>query len=88
MKKVKRIRVPKAKPGQIIAFWNEEEKDFGWAWGAGGANKADGNLIGYYLFMHQSYINYDKTLVKELEDRGYDMTTLKFSIQKKKTEEV
>lgn len=72
--------------------------DLCFAWGGEGANKRDANLL-TYMFSSKRLRHaisdedrklsggerflFDKSLFEELEDRGYDMTTLKFSIQKK-----
>jgi len=62
------------------------------AYGGDGATKRDSHLIHHYICsekMSRDYsrggeIKFDPSLIKELEDRGYDLTTLKFSIQRKK----
>lgn len=80
------------KPGVLSFKWSKK-KDYGFdtttgergdiefKWGQG-ISKSDGHL----LF---SFINYvkgldGKTLVEELLNRGYDLTTIRFSIEKKK----
>lgn len=71
----------KAKPGEIKAGWNARERDVGFAWGGDGASKADSNLL-YGALCFKSVLG-DKTLVQELEARGYDLTTMRFSIRRK-----
>lgn len=44
------------------------------------AYKNDGGLL-HSHFSWNKYLD-DKTLVQELKDRGYDITTLRFSIMK------
>jgi len=85
----KRYRSPKAKPGQIKAQWGKvphEIPGICYAWGGGGASCADVRLLDYAL-SGRRYSPIDKTwsdsFLEELEKRGYDLTTLKFSVEKK-----
>lgn len=57
--------------------WLKKEKDFSIHY----PRKCDGHLL--YSFF-EGYIN-AKELFKELEQRGYDLTTLKFEISEKET---
>ncbi len=71
--------------------------DICYAWGGGGASKRDANLITHFFGgkrcepvfgderSQQGGLPYkwEPRLIEELEARGYDLTTLKFSIQKK-----
>ena len=85
----KRYRSPNPKEGQIIfqrgkidgiidmcVFWDN-------------IPSCDRSLIFYYLASEN--INYSggqmKSLIQELEERGYDLDTLRFSIQKKANNE-
>lgn len=43
--------------------------------------KQTGGLLAYAF--ESMLLHGDKTLVKELEERGYDITTLRFSVRKK-----
>lgn len=77
-----------------------ENPDICFAWGGDGATKRDGALL-HYMFSgkRQRHIHdpeerkknggypiaFDPSFIEELEARGYDLTTLKFSIQKKVT---
>ncbi len=70
-----------ARPGELIAGWNARERDVGFAWGGAGASKADGSLL--YSFLAYLKGLHGKTFVEELEARGYDLTTLRFSIRQK-----
>lgn len=72
----------KAKPGEIKIGWNRREQDVGYAWGGDGASKADGNLMMGVFGLTPMFTG--KTLTAELEARGYDLTTLRFSIQRKR----
>ncbi len=75
-------RAPKAKSGELKMAWGKsagENSDHHFAWGGGGASKSDANLLSCFFFNTKLG---DKTLIEELKDRGYDLTTIKFSIQK------
>ena len=70
--------------------------DVCYAWGKG-VNHCDGSLLATVLGTPRARINlraplgsprymwaaYDESLLKELEKRGYDLTTIQFSIMKK-----
>ena len=58
--------------------------------------RCDGSLMYYHLCCEHPHYNFgmkdklyemEKSLVKELEERGYDIKTLKFSIKLKKVED-
>jgi len=74
----------KARAGEIKAGWNARERDNGWAWGEG-TTKADANLVGWLLFGKEMDLcgTGHSTLIAELERRGYDPKTLRFSIRKR-----
>jgi hypothetical protein len=90
----KRIYVPTAKPGELKAVWGRAERgdapDIVYAWGEG-VNRADGRMLHNALsgerlrptMKNLGGYEVDKSFLEELENRGYDLTTLKFSIQKK-----
>ena len=90
MKRVRSIPIPKE--GQVKVAWARQphhEPDVCIGWGVG-VPKADANLILHALTSERMTLDFpsgkhrwDKSLVDELEVRGYDITTLKFSIQKK-----
>jgi hypothetical protein len=63
---MKRTRRPK---GALVAWWDHRESDLHFAWDR---RKADGHLLYGAI----------GPLAKELEKRGYDITTIKFSIQR------
>ena len=81
----KRIHIPKAKRGQLIAKWGRPDRgelpSIVYAHGAGGADLADARVLSDAFEGMKNC--FDRTLAAELEDRGYDMTTLKFSISQK-----
>ena len=72
----------KAKPGQLKMGWSKREQDVMYAWGGDGADKSDASLLHAVLTVPLKY--FDKTFQEELIERGYDITTVKFSIQKKR----
>lgn len=84
----KRFRAPKAKPGELKAQYGKlphDKPDLCFAWGEG-VDSADARLLNDALTSkrHRPMANvWDDSLIEELEKRGYDITTLKFSVQKK-----
>jgi hypothetical protein len=89
----KKYRRPKAKPGELKVQWGKlpyDSPDICYCWGGDGATSSDGSLL-HCMFSGFSWRKSDSFgaiqndgYLKELEARGYDLTTLKFSIQKKK----
>jgi hypothetical protein len=81
-----RPRILKARPGQLKAQWATYERGsapcISYAWGGDGADKTDGRILSSAL--EGVAIHGGKSLAEELEARGYDLTTLKFSIEMKK----
>lgn len=71
-----------AKPGELRMQWSKRENDLAFSWGGEGACKADSNLLATALAM--TPIAGGRTLRGQLEERGYDITTLRFSIRRKK----
>jgi len=60
------------------ASWSKREKDIMIRY----PNKRDGNLL-YGYFRRINYPEHETSLLCELEKRGYDLTTIKFSIKRK-----
>lgn len=81
---MKRLRAPKAKPGELKVAWGKSEGsiDLFYCHGAAGAGKPDARLLSHF-FESVTYFE-GRNLRQELERRGYDITTLKFTIQIKK----
>jgi hypothetical protein len=89
-----RRKYPKAKPGELKAEWGiavrGDHPNIVFAWGEG-CYKSDGAILSD-LFYHAALYpsikcpENEKSFLKHLEERGYDITTLRFSIQKKKAE--
>lgn len=71
----------KAKPGQLKVGWSKQEQDIVFAWGGQGADKSDAGLLNVMLTSTPKC--FDKSIQDELIARGYDITTIRFSIQKK-----
>lgn len=80
----KRIRPISAKRGQLKVGWGREPGDtpeVQYGYNGPGRMKADNNLVMHtfnYVKVHEG-----RSLIEELEARGYDLTTLKFSIELK-----
>lgn len=98
-KQRKHWREPKAKPGELLARWGKvkyADPDIVYAWGQG-VPKGDSHLLHSALSAPRTRLNYDAkfpasrfdatidepSFLQELEARGYDLTTLRFSVQKK-----
>ena len=87
----KRYRIKKPKPNTLELcygrFCQGEDPEIGGAWGEG-CSKRDLNLLFYYMTSPRPRWDTKKgwehgpSLIEELESRGYDITTLKFSIKK------
>ena len=62
----------------LRALWSKKEKDIVYYFPC----SPDGHMLnGYFVYAKDSFQEHG--LLKELEKRGYDLTTLKFSIRKK-----
>lgn len=72
----------KAEPLQLNAGWDSAEQDVAFGWGEG-VSKADGALLFYALAGRIVFRGTGKTLIQELEARGYDLSTLTFSVRKR-----
>lgn len=84
-----RVHVPKAKPGQLVAKWGRpstgDDPDLVYAWGGSGADKSDSRCL--MSALEDAPTSSGLGLRAELEARGYDIRTLKFSINLKETSE-
>lgn len=78
----KRYRLPVAKSRQLLVKYGQEhgERDLYYCHGGDGVSSRDAKLLMMYF---ERDIGYGKTLREELEDRGYDITTFKFSVMLK-----
>ena len=93
---MRRYRTPVAKAGEVKIVYGKADRydapDLCAVWGGGGADKCDAGMIMHALTEQRTGYNLTlmkpeprPSLVDELEARGYDITTLKFSIQRKAT---
>lgn len=89
--KAKRFRAPKAKPGELLVRYGKlpnDSPDVVIAWGDG-ASKRDGAFLYYRLACGRPALlpggKPEISLIEDLEARGYDITTLRFSIMKKQS---
>lgn len=82
--------MPKAKPGELKAQWGkqpDDSPDLCYAWGGTGAQRCDAHLIHQVFtcdrYGFKGYDDREPSFLKELEKRGYDITTFRFSIKQK-----
>ncbi len=81
---MRRFRKPVAKAGELLVKYGQEygDRDLYYCWPPNGDGmKRDSGLL--MKAIDDVKIYEDRTLRQELELRGYDITTLKFSIKKK-----
>lgn len=89
--KKKRFRAPIAKPGDLKMYWGKVQDSLSHqvcgAWGDGSSKRDLHLLFGALCEPRNRYMASEQypSIVDELIARGYDITTLKFSIQKIKT---
>lgn len=82
----KRYRRPTAKPGELKIQYGKAQHcdpDICFVWGPG-VPENDVVMLRAFILANRTYN--ETTFFKELEDRGYDLKTLKFSVQKKASE--
>lgn len=76
--------MPNAKPGQLVVGWACEDRhsnpELFFCFGGYGATRQDNNML--INAFHLAKTASGKCLVEELVERGYDLSTLKFSIEK------
>lgn len=90
---MKRYRRPKLKDGELRVCWGKlphESPDLIFSWQGNHAMRADSKLLHIAFcgkqpdpFVQPLFSKMLPSLVQELEARGYDIETLKFSIMKK-----
>lgn len=80
----KRLLVPKAKPGQLLARYGRasrgQDLEICYAWGGRGADSPDARILSNAL--EEVPVFGGRSLSEELTRRGYDITTLRFSIER------
>ena len=81
----KERRVPKRADAALVVFWNPRENDFTICY----PRSSDGHYA-HTVFCSERIawrpvegVVFDPPFVKELERRGYDLKTLRFSIERK-----
>lgn len=91
--KIKRWRVPSPKPGVLEAKYGKDESynspSIVYVHGGAGSSKPDARFLSTVFegtdieTGKPIFGKYGRSFVKELEERGYDITTLRFSIKLK-----
>jgi hypothetical protein len=95
--KIKRLREPILKNGELRIYWgcdpHDKTPDVMFAWQGDGTMKRDSYLLHYMMagkhpdpYVTPVFSKMRPSLLEELDARGYDLTTLKFSIKKKQNE--
>lgn len=90
-------RAPVSKPGELRVGWGAAERgdleDVCYAWGGEGANKSDAHLLHNAIGSSRFSPSFERpgytvepSLIEELAERGYDLSTLRISIRKKAAE--
>lgn len=89
----KRFRAPKLKYGELRIYWGKvphENPDVVLAYQGDHMMKRDSNMLHSFIcsqhpdpFAKPLFSKMNPSMIEELEARGYDITTLKFSIMKK-----
>lgn len=81
----RRLRKPKVKPGELRVYWGRCERydapSLVYYAGGGGADRRDGRVLSEAF--EGKLPMFESTLAKELDARGYDLTTIQFSIRVK-----
>jgi hypothetical protein len=67
--------------GWLTAYWGREQRGSKKDLIFGSPCRPDGHLL--YGALCYSEVTQGKTLVQELEERGYDIATLQFSVRRK-----
>lgn len=66
------------KPAALLVRWSKRERDLLFAWDK---HPPDGHLM-HYAF-NVVPVHGGRSLAQELDERGYDLTTLRFQIRRK-----
>lgn len=90
---MKRVRRPKLKEGELRVYWGRLHGDYPdviYEWLGGASMRRDSALLHNCIgskqpdcFATPLFSKMHPSLLEELESRGYDLTTLRFSIMKK-----
>lgn len=89
---MKRLRKPKLKDGELRMYWGREPHDAPdviLAWQGNRMMKRDTAMLHSFMcsmrpdpFAKPLFSKMEPSMIDELKARGYDITTIKFSIQK------
>lgn len=90
----KRLRKPKLKDGELMMYWGRESPgespDMIFAWQGDITMRRDTRYLHLVLATQQPdlfttplFSKMNPSFLEELESRGYDLTTLRFSVRKK-----
>jgi hypothetical protein len=91
---LKRLRKPKIENGELQIYWGKETRrhnpDIIFSWQGDSSMKRDAAFLHYYLaskkpdlFAKPLFSVMKPSFFEELEERGYDLATLRFSIKRK-----
>ena len=93
---MKRLRKPILKDGELRVYWGRlphDCPDIIYSWQGDPSMKRDAAMLHNFIgskhvdpFATPLFSKMDPSFIEELELRGYDITTLKFSIMKKVVE--
>jgi hypothetical protein len=78
-----RGRMPNPKPNQLMVGWAAERHDeptLQFCYGGGRVGPRDNNML--MSAFHTAKLPSGNTFVEELIERGYDLSTLRFSVEK------
>lgn len=87
MSKLTRLRSVKKRPGELRMLYarggEARDGDMCYVWGAG-VSKQDAALLNYVIGSKRYSISreFEPSLLDDLKNRGYDITTFKLSIRK------
>lgn len=81
----KRYRAPQAKEGELLVKYGQEhgDRDLYYCYPENECGMKRDSKVLMFAFERPLSLLDGKTLCQTLEDRGYDITTLKFTIKKK-----
>jgi hypothetical protein len=78
-------RIPIAKPGQLKVGWGKVDKqtpEIAYAFGGGGTSTSDCRIL--CRAFEETEVFSGRSLAEELDARGYDLSTFRFSIELKR----
>ena len=76
--------MPRRRDAECLrARWSKPERDLSYGWPAGVGTTPDGHML-YAIFAYEKVYE-GRTFIEELKRRGYDVSSLLFSIKKDMT---